>query len=101
MKSGSHRIRSFYLLLSLLPKALLPNFFSPTTLFQMLMSFYFFPASDDTQKSHRSRHKTHKSSGSSHKTMSRSLSSDSQSKGSISTPRGSMVYNHYYSYSTI
>lgn len=27
-------------------------------------------ASDDTQKSHRSRHRTHKSSGSSHKTMS-------------------------------
>ncbi|WCJ35291.1 hypothetical protein M5689_016555 [Euphorbia peplus] len=45
-------------------------------------------ASDDTQKSHRSRHKTHKSTGSSHKTMSRSLSCDSQSKSSISTPRG-------------
>ncbi|RVW19384.1 hypothetical protein CK203_117652 [Vitis vinifera] len=50
-----------------------------------------FAASDDTQKSHRSRHRTHKSSGSSHKTMSRSLSCDSQSKGSISTPRGSTV----------
>ncbi|GFS46516.1 hypothetical protein Acr_00g0102750 [Actinidia rufa] len=48
-------------------------------------------ASDDTQKSHRSRHRIHKSSGSSHKTMSRSLSWDSQSKGSISTPRGSTV----------
>ncbi|KAJ6940070.1 hypothetical protein NC651_006270 [Populus alba x Populus x berolinensis] len=45
-------------------------------------------ASDDTQKSHRSRNRTHKSTGSSHKTMSRSLSCDSQSKGSISTPRG-------------
>ncbi|XP_058222771.1 uncharacterized protein LOC131332505 isoform X2 [Rhododendron vialii] len=48
-------------------------------------------ASDDTQKSHRSRHRTHKSSGSSHKTMSRSLSCDSQSKGSVTTPRGSTV----------
>ncbi|POO03163.1 Histone deacetylase complex subunit SAP30/SAP30-like [Trema orientale] len=48
-------------------------------------------ASDDTQKSHRSRHRVHKSSGSSHKTMCRSLSCDSQSKGSISTPRGSMM----------
>lgn len=47
-------------------------------------------ASDDTQKSHRSKLRTHKSTGSSHKTMSRSLSCDSQSKGSISTPRGSM-----------
>ncbi|KDP38465.1 hypothetical protein JCGZ_04390 [Jatropha curcas] len=45
-------------------------------------------ASDDTQKSHRSRHRTHKSTGSSHKTMSRSLSCDSQSKGSVSTSRG-------------
>ncbi|XP_052191607.1 uncharacterized protein LOC127800817 isoform X2 [Diospyros lotus] len=48
-------------------------------------------ASDDTQKSHRSRHRKHISSGSSYKTMSRSLSCDSQSKGSVSTPRGSMV----------
>ncbi|KAK4348753.1 hypothetical protein RND71_031508 [Anisodus tanguticus] len=47
-------------------------------------------ASDDTQKSHRSRHRLHKSYGSSHKAMSRSLSCDSQSKGSISTHRGSM-----------
>lgn len=47
-------------------------------------------ASDDTLKSHRSRHRTHhKSTGSSHKTISRSLSCDSQSKGSICTPRGS------------
>ncbi|KAH9758570.1 SAP30 Sin3 bdg domain-containing protein [Citrus sinensis] len=46
-------------------------------------------ASDDTQKSHRSKLRTHKSTGSSHKTTSRSLSCDSQSKGSISTP-GSM-----------
>ncbi|XP_030545459.2 uncharacterized protein LOC115751649 [Rhodamnia argentea] len=45
--------------------------------------------SDDTQKSHRSRHRVHKSSGSYHKTMSRTHSCDSQSKGSIST-RGSM-----------
>ncbi|XP_056167134.1 uncharacterized protein LOC115680821 isoform X3 [Syzygium oleosum] len=44
---------------------------------------------DDTQKSHKSRHRVHKSSGSSHKTMSRSLSCDSHSKGSISFPRGS------------
>ncbi|KAI3407686.1 SAP30_Sin3_bdg domain-containing protein [Psidium guajava] len=41
--------------------------------------------SDDTQKSHRSRHRVHKSSGSYHKTMSRTHSCDSQSKGSIST----------------
>ncbi|KAL3734109.1 hypothetical protein ACJRO7_023456 [Eucalyptus globulus] len=46
--------------------------------------------SDDTQKSHRSRHRVHKSSGSYHKTMSRTHSCDSQSKGSIST-RGSTV----------
>ncbi|CAL2233385.1 unnamed protein product [Prunus armeniaca] len=46
-------------------------------------------ASDDTQKSHRSRQRVHKSSGSSHKTMCRTFSCDSQSKGSISTPRGS------------
>ncbi|GMJ15385.1 SAP30 FUNCTION-RELATED 2 [Hibiscus trionum] len=46
-------------------------------------------ASDDTQKSHRSRHRSHKSTGSSHKTMSRSLSCDSQSKSSVSTPIGS------------
>ncbi|KAK8572544.1 hypothetical protein V6N12_028597 [Hibiscus sabdariffa] len=46
-------------------------------------------SSDDTQKSHRSRHRTHKSTGSSHKTMSRSLSCDSQSKGSVSTTRRS------------
>uniref|UniRef100_A0A2P2L9R5 Uncharacterized protein MANES_18G029700 n=1 Tax=Rhizophora mucronata TaxID=61149 RepID=A0A2P2L9R5_RHIMU len=44
--------------------------------------------SDDTQKSHKSRHRTHKSTGSSHRTVSRSLSCDSQSKGSVSTPRG-------------
>ncbi|KAL4372564.1 uncharacterized protein LOC107495972 isoform X1 [Arachis duranensis] len=45
-------------------------------------------ASDDTQKSHKSRHRTHRSLGSSHKTMSRSFSGDSQSKGSISMPHG-------------
>ncbi|KAG8494204.1 hypothetical protein CXB51_011506 [Gossypium anomalum] len=47
-------------------------------------------ASDDTQKSHRSRHRAHKSSGSCHKAMSRSLSCDSQLKGTVSTSRGSM-----------
>lgn len=46
-------------------------------------------ASDDTQKSQRSRYRVHKSCGSSHKTTCRSLSCDSQSKGSVSTPRGS------------
>ncbi|KAL3505266.1 hypothetical protein ACH5RR_035107 [Cinchona calisaya] len=46
-------------------------------------------ASDENQKSHRSRHRMHKSSGSSQRTMSRSLSSDSHSKGSVSTFRGS------------
>ncbi|XP_050214379.1 uncharacterized protein LOC126665589 [Mercurialis annua] len=45
-------------------------------------------ASDDTQKSHRSKHRTHKSTGSSYKTVSRSLSCDSHSKGSVFTPRG-------------
>ncbi|XP_017246908.1 uncharacterized protein LOC108218471 isoform X1 [Daucus carota subsp. sativus] len=40
-------------------------------------------ASDDTQKSQRSRHCTHKSTGSSHKLMSRSRSCDLQSKGSM------------------
>ncbi|KAG5613239.1 hypothetical protein H5410_024520 [Solanum commersonii] len=47
-------------------------------------------ASDDTQKSHRSRHRALKPYGSSHKAMSRSLSCDSQSKGSIPPLRGSM-----------
>ncbi|XP_051139972.1 uncharacterized protein LOC127257549 isoform X2 [Andrographis paniculata] len=48
-------------------------------------------ASDDTQKSHRSRHRTHRLCGSSHRTLSRSLSCDSQSKDSTSTtPRASM-----------
>ncbi|GMH23763.1 hypothetical protein Nepgr_025606 [Nepenthes gracilis] len=42
-------------------------------------------ASDETQKSHRSRHRMHKSSGSSHKAMGRCLSRDTSSKGSIST----------------
>ncbi|KAI9118156.1 hypothetical protein K1719_010488 [Acacia pycnantha] len=46
-------------------------------------------ASDDTQKSHKSRHRTQRSLGSSHKIFSRSLSGDSQSKGSISTPQRS------------
>ncbi|PHT34678.1 hypothetical protein CQW23_26478 [Capsicum baccatum] len=50
----------------------------------------YLGASDDTRKSHRSRHCAHKSLGSSHKAMGRSLSCDSQSKGSISTHRGSM-----------
>ncbi|KAI9113369.1 hypothetical protein K1719_015894 [Acacia pycnantha] len=46
--------------------------------------------SDDTQKSHKSRHRMQRSLGLSHKHSSRSLSGDSQSKGSISTPQGSM-----------
>ncbi|XP_019152905.1 PREDICTED: uncharacterized protein LOC109149547 isoform X2 [Ipomoea nil] len=46
-------------------------------------------ASDDTQKSHRSRYRMHKSSGSSHKTLCRTLSCDEQSKGSVSAPRRS------------
>ncbi|XP_047327549.1 uncharacterized protein LOC124931195 isoform X2 [Impatiens glandulifera] len=48
-------------------------------------------ASDDTQKSHRSRNRLNKWSGSSHRTMSRSLSYDSHSKGSVCAPRGSMI----------
>ncbi|RDX67739.1 hypothetical protein CR513_53344, partial [Mucuna pruriens] len=48
-------------------------------------------ASDDTQKSHKSRHRMHRTLGSSHKTMSRSFSGDSQSKGSVSMPHGSAV----------
>ncbi|PHT82180.1 hypothetical protein T459_15195 [Capsicum annuum] len=51
----------------------------------------YLGASNDTQKSHRSRHRAHKLFGSSHKAMSRSLLCDPQSKGSISTHRGSMV----------
>ncbi|KAK8585082.1 hypothetical protein V6N13_139021 [Hibiscus sabdariffa] len=47
-------------------------------------------ASDDTQKSHRSRRRMHKLPGSCHKTVSRTLSCDSQSKGSVTAPRGSM-----------
>nr|GMC54239.1 Histone deacetylase complex subunit SAP30/SAP30-like protein [Ipomoea batatas] len=46
-------------------------------------------ASDDTQKSHRSRYRMHKSSGSSHKTLCRTLSCDAQSKGCVSAPRRS------------
>ncbi|CAJ1973328.1 unnamed protein product [Sphenostylis stenocarpa] len=46
-------------------------------------------ASDDTQKSHKSRHRMHRTLGSSHKTMSRSFSGDSHSKGSVSMPHGS------------
>ncbi|KAF9612418.1 hypothetical protein IFM89_039451 [Coptis chinensis] len=41
-------------------------------------------ASDDTQKSHRTRPRSHKSVGSSQKALSGSLSYDSQSKGSVS-----------------
>uniref|UniRef100_A0A0R0JGT3 Histone deacetylase complex subunit SAP30 Sin3 binding domain-containing protein n=1 Tax=Glycine max TaxID=3847 RepID=A0A0R0JGT3_SOYBN len=52
-------------------------------------------ASDDTQKSHKSRHRMHRTLGSSHKTMSRSFSGDSQSKGSVSMPNGSAVYQLY------
>ncbi|KAA3488870.1 Histone deacetylase complex subunit SAP30/SAP30-like protein [Gossypium australe] len=58
--------------------------------FNVVCLIFQFPASDDTQKSHRSRHRAHKSSGSCHKTMSRSLSCDSQLKGTVSTSRGSM-----------
>ncbi|KAI3726726.1 hypothetical protein L1987_66528 [Smallanthus sonchifolius] len=49
-------------------------------------------ASDDTQKSQRSRHRPHKSTtGSSHnKTVRRSLSCDSQPKSSFTTSRGSV-----------
>ncbi|PWA80336.1 Histone deacetylase complex subunit SAP30/SAP30-like protein [Artemisia annua] len=47
-------------------------------------------ASDDTQRSHRYRHRHHKPTGSSHKTVSRSLSCDSQSKTSFTTSRGSV-----------
>ncbi|KAL8141177.1 hypothetical protein V2J09_007198 [Rumex salicifolius] len=46
--------------------------------------------SDDTQKSHRSRHRVQKSPRSSLKPTNSSFSSDSQSKKSISKPRGSM-----------
>ncbi|XP_071712620.1 uncharacterized protein [Rutidosis leptorrhynchoides] len=38
------------------------------------------PASDDTQKSQRSKHRPHKLNGSTHKTINRSLSCDSQPK---------------------
>ncbi|TKY75130.1 histone deacetylase complex subunit SAP30 [Spatholobus suberectus] len=48
-------------------------------------------ASDDTQKSHKSRHRMHRTLGSSHKTMSRSFSGDSHSKGSVSMPHGSTM----------
>lgn len=47
-------------------------------------------ASDDTQKSHRSRYLMNRSFGPSLKTLSQSLSCDSQSKDSASTPRGSV-----------
>ncbi|PNX76299.1 histone deacetylase complex subunit SAP30 Sin3-binding protein [Trifolium pratense] len=43
-------------------------------------------ASDDTQKSNKSRNRMQRSLGSSHKSISRSFSVDSQSKGSISMP---------------
>lgn len=58
----------------------------------IVLALLLVPASDDTQKSHRSRHRVHRSSGSYHKTMSRTHSCDSQSKGSIST-RGSTVHS--------
>ncbi|CAK9178559.1 unnamed protein product [Ilex paraguariensis] len=45
-------------------------------------------ASDNTQKSHRSKHRMQKS-GSLQKTMSRSFSCESHSKGSFSIPQGS------------
>ncbi|GFQ04226.1 hypothetical protein PHJA_002566500 [Phtheirospermum japonicum] len=46
-------------------------------------------ASDDTQKSYRSRHRMNRSFVSSHKTLRRSLSSDSHSKDSVCTQKGS------------
>ncbi|KAM7277706.1 hypothetical protein ACFE04_004840 [Oxalis oulophora] len=45
-------------------------------------------ASDETQKSHRSRPRMHKLFASSNRTTSRSHSYDSQLKGSVSTPQG-------------
>lgn len=45
-------------------------------------------ASDDTQKSHRSRHRMHRSSGSSHRTINRSLCCNSHSKGPVTSFRG-------------
>lgn len=96
-----HRIRSvltfffhYYEKLSCL--SFLYLLIGPTTLSILFCAICESPASDDTQKSHRSRHRVHKSTGSSHKTMSRSLSCDSQSKSSIYTPRGTMVYDFFY-----
>lgn len=63
----------------------------PTIMFDFLCPLYDLIASDDTQKSHKSRHRMQRSLGSSHKHSSRSLSGDSQSKGSICMPQGSMV----------
>lgn len=61
----------------------------------ILCVIFDFSASDDTQKTHKSRHRMHRSLGSSHKTMSRSFSGDSQSKGSVTMTHGSMVYQLY------
>lgn len=94
-----HCVSTFYFLPSLIKTQLSHYFifFFGLTLCLLALFFFFFlfSASDDTQKSHRSRHRVHKSSGSSHKTMCRSFSCDSQSKGSISTPRGPMVPHSY------
>jgi len=60
-------------------------------------AMFDFSASDDTQKSYRSRPRMHRSLGSSHRSMSRSFSVDSQSKGSISMPQGWTVYILFFS----
>lgn len=64
-------------------------------------------ASDDTQKSHRSRHCTHKSTGSSQKITSRSRSYDSQPKGWMEKgPKVikiciSIIFMHIYSFASV
>ena len=88
-----------HLLLFLILKALVSYIFiflsaPPLFFFHFVFVLSFdSSASDETQKSHKSRHRMHRSLGSSHKTVSRSLSGDSQSKGSICTPHGSKVCN--------
>ncbi|KAK1300480.1 hypothetical protein QJS10_CPB13g00557 [Acorus calamus] len=44
-------------------------------------------ASEETQKSHRPRHRSHRTNGSSNKSLSQSYSCESQSKGSVSPVR--------------
>lgn len=87
-------VSSLLLFLRLLNKSFIVSFlYRPFYLappfFSFCLNYFFSPASDDTQKSQRSRYRVHKSCGSSHKTTCRSFSCDSQSKGSVSTPRGS------------